>query len=155
MPVRIYDIAKKFGIESKVVLAKAKELGIAARVASSSLDKITAEFLEGHFTPAPPVAPPEHAPSPAPAEPILVVSPPPPLSPPAEEVPAVSGETLARAPVEVPDGPVEAPPAIELPVTEAPMVEAKAPVVEPPQPQAPRPPRVGDKVGFIQLPTKP
>ena len=47
MPVRIYDIAKKLGIESKEVLAKAKELGIAAaQVASSSLDKITAEYLE-------------------------------------------------------------------------------------------------------------
>ncbi len=47
MPVRIYDIAKKLGLESKDVIAKAKELGItAAKVPSSSLDKITAEFLE-------------------------------------------------------------------------------------------------------------
>ena len=47
MPVRIYDISKKLGLENKEVLAKAKELGIAAaRVASSSLDKITAEYLE-------------------------------------------------------------------------------------------------------------
>ena len=46
MPVRIYDLAKKLGIESKDVLIKAKELGIAAKVPSSSLDKITAEFLE-------------------------------------------------------------------------------------------------------------
>ena len=45
MPVRIYDIAKKLGIESKEVLAKAKELGIAAKVPSSSLDKITGEYL--------------------------------------------------------------------------------------------------------------
>ena len=46
MPVRIYDIAKKLGIESKDVLAKAKELGIPAKVPSSSLDKITGEYLE-------------------------------------------------------------------------------------------------------------
>ena len=47
MPVRIYDISKKLHLENKEVLAKAKELGIAAaRVASSSLDKITAEYLE-------------------------------------------------------------------------------------------------------------
>ncbi len=47
MPVRIYDLAKKLGIESKLVLAKAKALGmVAAKVPSSSLDKITAEFLE-------------------------------------------------------------------------------------------------------------
>ena len=45
MPVRIYDISKKLGLENKEVLAKAKELGIAAaRVASSTLDKITAEY---------------------------------------------------------------------------------------------------------------
>src|SRR5512137_744015 len=47
MPVRIYDISKKLHLESKQVLAKAKALGLtAARVASSSLDKITAEYLE-------------------------------------------------------------------------------------------------------------
>ena len=47
MPVRIYDIAKKLGITNKEVLARAKEIGIVnARVASSTLDKITAEYLE-------------------------------------------------------------------------------------------------------------
>src|SRR5260370_40466537 len=47
MAIRIYDIAKKFGLENKEVLAKAKELGIAAaRVPSSSLDRMTGEFLE-------------------------------------------------------------------------------------------------------------
>ncbi len=47
MPVRIYDLAKKLGIESKEVLAKAKALGMsAAKVPSSSLDKITAQFLK-------------------------------------------------------------------------------------------------------------
>ena len=47
MPVRIYDIAKNLGITSKDVLAKAKELKITnARVASSSIDKITAEYLQ-------------------------------------------------------------------------------------------------------------
>ena len=52
MPVRIYDIAKKLGIESKQVLTVAKELGIKeAKVPSSSLDKITAEFLEEKLGP--------------------------------------------------------------------------------------------------------
>src|SRR5437016_271376 len=47
MPVRIYDISKKLGLENKDIIAKAKALGItSARVASSNLDKITAEFLE-------------------------------------------------------------------------------------------------------------
>ena len=52
MPVRIYDLAKKLGLESKEVLAKAKELGISsAKVPSSSLDKITAEYLEEQLAP--------------------------------------------------------------------------------------------------------
>jgi len=46
MPVRIYDLARKLGIDSKDVLAEAKNLGIAAKVQTSLLDKITAEFLE-------------------------------------------------------------------------------------------------------------
>src|SRR5438046_4470086 len=82
MPVRIYDIAKKLGIESKEVLAKAKELGItAAKVPSSSLDKITAEYLEEQFG-----APKAAAPPPAVAEPIIVIkAPPQPVEVPEEE----------------------------------------------------------------------
>ena len=78
MPVRIYDISKKLGLENKEVLSKAKELGIAAaRVASSSLDKITAEYLEQQLLLAHPdlVAPPKPAPTPArPHEPIVLVT---------------------------------------------------------------------------------
>ena len=45
MAVRIYDLAKGFGVESTEVIAKAKELGMAqAEVPSSNLDKIAAEF---------------------------------------------------------------------------------------------------------------
>src|SRR5690349_16587052 len=71
MPVRIYDISKKLGLENKEVLAKAKELGIAAaRVASSSLDKITAEYLEQQLVIAypdrAPQAPATATPSPTP-----------------------------------------------------------------------------------------
>src|SRR5262245_12426215 len=77
MPVRIYDIAKKLGIESKEVLVKAKELGItAARVPSSSLDKITAEYLVeklGGVRPTPPPA----APPSVTEEKIVIVSEPP------------------------------------------------------------------------------
>lgn len=46
MPIRIYDIAKSLNIESRYVLAKARELGIAAaKVPSSQIDKITGEYL--------------------------------------------------------------------------------------------------------------
>lgn len=47
MPIRVYDIAKKLGLESRAILIVAKELGITgAMVPTSSLDKITGEFLE-------------------------------------------------------------------------------------------------------------
>jgi translation initiation factor IF-2 len=123
MPVRIYDISKKLGLQNKEIIAKAKALGIAAaRVPSSSLDKISAEYLEeqlcidhpelaGKLAPPPPPAP-----KAAPSEPIVVIKTPPP-EPPKPEV-------------------KEEPP----------------PVVEAPKPAGPK---IGEKVGFIQLPTRP
>src|SRR5438093_3946391 len=101
MPVRIYDIAKKFGIESKAVLAKAKELGIAAKVPSSSLDKITAEFLESHFVPA---TPPELPPPAAALEPVALIAP----AAFVEETPVVELKAPAQSTQEVstPAGPI-------------------------------------------------
>src|SRR5262245_54822332 len=111
MPVRIYDISKKLGLENKEVLAKAKELGIAAaRVASSSLDKITAEYLEQQLI----IAHPDRAPAvPAaapviqqPNEPIVVVMP-----PPAEETAQLESETATATALLEPEPPAtEAPP---------------------------------------------
>jgi len=50
MPVRIFDISKKLGLENKEILAQAKAMGIAAaKVPSSSLDRITADWLEGEL----------------------------------------------------------------------------------------------------------
>ena len=50
MPVRVYDLAKKLGIEANDVIDKAKDLGITqAKSPSSSLDKITAAFLESEL----------------------------------------------------------------------------------------------------------
>jgi hypothetical protein len=50
MPVRIYEIAKKLGLDSQVVLTKARALGIThAKAASSTLDKITGEWLENEL----------------------------------------------------------------------------------------------------------
>src|SRR6185295_12313172 len=120
MPVRIYDIAKKLGIESKEVLVKAKELGITtAKVPSSSLDKITAEYLETHLKPAIPAAP-EPAPTPPPApEPIRIVSAPP-------EAVTPSPEILGSPTAEV------APPTP--PVTEEAEAKTPPPPAEPPPP---------------------
>jgi translation initiation factor IF-2 len=178
MPVRIYDISKKLGLENKEVLSKAKELGIiAARVASSSLDKITAEYLEQQLVLAHPeraVQAPAQAAAPPPQakhEPILVVSAPPP--PPVEVEAAQKEEPLMGTatavleaeppPAETEVVPSEPPPppsvatAIAEPEPEEEPVAEAAPVAPPPPPPPPAPagPKVGDKVGFIQLPTKP
>ena len=130
MPVRIYDISKKLGLENKAILAKAKSLGIAAaKVPSSSLDKISAEYLEEQLCLDHPelaaklAPPPPPAPKAAPSEPIVVIKTPPP-EPPKPEV-------------------KEEPP---------PVIEAPKP---PPPPPKPVGPKIGDKVGFIQLPHKP
>lgn len=161
MPVRIYEIAKKLGIESKEVLSKAKELGIAtAKVPSSSLDKITAEYLEEHLKPAAP-APVEPPPPPPAPEPILIVSAPPEPAEPVVEPPAPSpapvvGEPegqVAPAAEAMPDST----PAVETPVeaVASPIPEPPAPPAPPPAPAVPPPPRVGELVGRIQLPSRP
>jgi translation initiation factor IF-2 len=139
MPVRIYDISKKLGLENKVILAKAKAMGIAAaKVPSSSLDKITAEDLENHLIEdhpelaakfaSPPVL---EAPKPPPVEEKVVFITAPPPEPPKPEV-------------------IEEPAKVELAVP--PVVEAPKP---PPPPAKPAGPKIGEKVGFIQLPTRP
>ena len=151
MPVRIYDIAKKLGIESKQVLAIAKELGIKeAKVPSSSLDKITAEFLEeklGPLKPAEPVAPV------APEAPIVIIkAPEPEPPPPVAEAAATFAETIAPAaePVAETKAAVGHAPALptapHAPAPAAPVVPAApAPPAEPPKPTT------GQLVGRVDL----
>ena len=164
MPVRIYDIAKKLGIESKEVLTKAKELGIAAaKVPSSSLDKITAEFLEEQLGGVKVV----EAPAPPPAQPVIVVGEPPAAAPPPGEIPgpavilesSAPTETITHSPADHP-----APPVIEVsevsasPVVPAgPEAVAPAPVppAKPPEPPVPSVPKVGEKIGSVLLPQRP
>ena len=46
MPVRIYDISKKLGLENKEVLSKAKQLGlVAARVGKLVLDWLSSRWV--------------------------------------------------------------------------------------------------------------
>jgi translation initiation factor IF-2 len=169
MPVRIYDISKKLGVDNKVVLAKAKELGFtAARVASSSLDKITAEYLEQQIVlehpellAPPPPPPPPPAPPPPVEQAIAAPAAPPPaeaqtIHPPdaataATPAPAVPA---AEAPASPAPTPPVAPPSV---ISEPPAETEPAPVIEvPPSPPPPPPkPKVGDKVGFIQLRPRP
>src|SRR6185436_17533827 len=132
MPVRIYDIAKKLGIENKEVLTKAKELGIAtARVPSSSLDKITAEYLESHLKPAARVAA-EPTAAPLPPEPIvLVTAPPPEVSPPS--APEVSIAPPAETETETEPEPT---PVLELAAAETtPVVAEASPTAQSPGPE--------------------
>jgi translation initiation factor IF-2 len=183
MPVRIYEIAKQLGIESKAVLAKAKDLGIAAaKVPSSSLDKITAEYLleqMGGKSDAPEVAP-----APAPVHEIKVISEPPPSEEPLpapaeadipavpEEKPATTAENEPQASVSATSEPEESaePPEASSPessTSDAPVVETpqgEAEVTGSPEPAevpevkakpAPSEPGLGEKVGFIKLPTRP
>jgi translation initiation factor IF-2 len=173
MPVRIYDIAKKFGLESKEILVKAKALGItAAKVPSSSLDKISAEWLEGEMLKdRPDIAAKlnspvvEEKPRVAPVEDKIVLITAPPVPPPA---PAQEPPPVIEPKVEILPAPVVEP--IQT-TTTAPVVVAEAPkpLVPPPAPKpvvpvappapiippAPPKPQMGDKVGFIQLAPRP
>src|ERR1041384_4327176 len=114
MPVRIYDISKKLGLENKDIISKAKALGItAAKVASSSLDKITAEFLEEEILKDhPDIAARLHAPkteapqAPVVEEKIAVITAPPPPHP--VEVVPEPAPVMANGTAETESAPVEA-----------------------------------------------
>ena len=164
MPVRIYEIAKKLNLESKFVLNKAKELGIAAaKVPSSTLDKITAEFLEEQLAPlAKPVEPPKpvevvpvtiiHAPPPPPepvpvvvppAEPVVArevsaVTPPPEAASPEPEAPVRPDETQVAPEIAEPIA-AAAPPEQPAPSPEKPvnLVSQEPEAVAPPAPETP------------------
>jgi translation initiation factor IF-2 len=169
MPVRIYDISKKLGLVNKQVLAKAKELGLtAARVASSSLDKITAEYLEQEIIKEHPelVAPPPPPPRPSPPADQTPLAPA--ASPPAEialvrEPETTSTGAPASAEAAAPTAQAPAPlgekatPDSATVISEVPSQLRPEPVPELPLPPPPPPPgpKVGDKVGFIQLRPRP
>ena len=207
MPVRIYDIAKKYGLENKEILTKAKSLGItAAKVPSSAMDKISAEYLEvellkdrpdlaGKFSGAPVEEKPKAVPV---EEKIVIISAPPPPVIPEEPVqpppapapamaPSISPVTEARPSqplvfaavtaetVELPTAPAvaassvsetplekkESVESISVPASVSTSMPALKPVTSPsvapytpPAPPAPYVPKLGEKVGFIQLPVR-
>jgi translation initiation factor IF-2 len=125
MPVRIYDLAKKLGLESKEVLAKAKELGISsAKVPSSSLDKITAEYLEEQLAPRAVIKPAE---APAPAAPEAQAAPP-------ATAPAAPTEVIHAAPAApAPEATAQPEPAA---ITAAKQEPEQAAPIQPPVPEA-------------------
>jgi len=155
MPVRIYEIAKKLGLENKAVLAKAKTLDIAnAKVASSSLDKITAEYLEqqillDHPELAQPAPPPEPPPAPVVVEPIVVVTAPEP-----EPEPAPAAEPASDSPEATEPSAVEAVAESSSPSPEAdtPEVVESEPEPEEEEEEAESTtPVIGQKIGFIDI----
>ena len=176
MPVRIYDIAKELGIESKEVLVQAKALGItAAKVPSSSLDKITAQFLKDSLAafakpPAPTATaateapafvapPPKEEPAPAPA-PLIIIAPlPPPSEPAPPEIisePIADDEPPTSAPAEVGapvahTAPVAAMHGHSVAEKPAPKPAAIQPVQPPSPPPAPPKPGIGSLVGRVNL----
>lgn len=163
MPVRIYEISKKLGLENKEILAAAKALGIAAaKVPSSSLDKITAEYLEEEILKSHPevaaklkpeaAAAPEPKPAPVEQKIEIIKAPEPPPAPAVVEAPPpVVEPVVAEVPVPPPVEPV-LPAALPL----EPVLAAPAPApIEPPKPVEPPKPQVGEKVGFIQLTPRP
>jgi translation initiation factor IF-2 len=140
MPVRIYDISKKLGLENKQILEKAKALGIAAaKVPSSSLDKISAEWLEEELIKTFPEAAARLAPKPAPEPP--------------KPAPVEEKIVLITAPPEPKPEIKEAPAAIEAKIENG--ESTLPPVFDPPVPAKPAGPKVGEKVGFIQLSPRP
>src|SRR5450631_1362717 len=117
MPRRIYDISKKLGLDNKVIIAKARSLNITtAKVASSSIDNISADYLEeelikDHPEVAAKLAPKpvEEKPKPAPVEEkiVLITAPPPEPEPEAKPEPAVETKVEVVEPAPMPA--IEAP----------------------------------------------
>jgi len=158
MPRRIYDISKKLGLDNKVIIAKARSLNITtAKVASSSIDNISADYLEEELIKDhPEVAarlapkPVEEKPKPVVEEKIQIIHAPEPPPEPVAEIqpePVIEPQTVAEA----------APaPVAEIPQPAKPVVPPPAPKpVVPIAPPAPPKPQMGEKVGFIQLAPRP
>src|SRR5258708_37056342 len=131
MPVRIYDISKKLGLENKQILEKAKSMGIAAaKVPSSSLDKISAEWLEEELIKTFPEAAARLAPKPAPEPP--------------KPAPVEEKIVLLTAPPPEPKPEIIPEPAIVETPTEAESASSEPTVEAPRIPAAPPGPKLGD-----------
>ncbi|MFD7337747.1 translation initiation factor IF-2 [Streptomyces violascens] len=158
--VRVYELAKEFGVESKVVMAKLQELGEFVRSASSTIEapvvrKLT-DALQGPGgnagkSAAKPGAPRKAAPAkpaaPSPAAAARPAAPKPgaPAPKPAPAAPAAPVAPVSSTPSQAPaaSGPRPGPkpaPAKPAPVTPVPAAEFSAPApAQPAAPQAPRP----------------
>ncbi len=121
MRVRIYDLAREMGVESKEIIARLAGMGVAAKSASSTIDEETAARVKG--APVKPKAPPE-AKKTAAVKPQAARTAKPPAAPPAKPPAAPAAK------------PPAAPAAKARPSAPAPAAE-KPPAAVPPQPQPP------------------
>ncbi|MEU4035716.1 translation initiation factor IF-2 [Streptomyces collinus] len=155
--VRVYELAKEFGVESKVVMAKLQELGEFVRSASSTIEapvvrKLTDAFQGGSGKSAGKPAPRKAAPKPAapapaqaarPAAPKPAAPKPPTAPAPAAQQPAASSAPSAPAPAQGPR-PVPGPKPAPRPAPAAPEFTAPpAPAAQAPQAPAAQGPRPG------------
>ncbi|WP_338906263.1 translation initiation factor IF-2 [Streptomyces nigra] len=114
--VRVYELAKEFGVESKVVMAKLQELGEFVRSASSTIEapvvrKLTDALQQGNGggKPAPArKAAPAKPGAPSPTQAARPAAPRPPAPKPAAEKPAASAAPASSGPRPTP-GPKPAP----------------------------------------------
>ncbi|MFF7392743.1 translation initiation factor IF-2 [Streptomyces scabiei] len=152
--VRVYELAKEFGVESKVVMAKLQELGEFVRSASSTIEapvvrKLTDALQQGSGggKPAPRKAAPARPAAPSPAQAARPAAPrpgPAAPKPPAAERPAAPAPGPRPTPGPKPPTPKPAPasPAPSVPEFQAPPSAPAAPSPRPgarPGPAAQRP----------------
>ncbi|MFI9154651.1 translation initiation factor IF-2 [Streptomyces sp. NPDC053367] len=152
--VRVYELAKEFGVESKVVMAKLQELGEFVRSASSTIEapvvrKLTDAFQGGGSgKSAKPAAPrkaaPKPAPAPSPAQAARPAAPRPAAPRPAAQAPAAPAAPAASAPATPGPRPTPGPKPAPRPAPAAPEFtappSAPAPAAQAPAAdQAPRP----------------
>ncbi|MEU4190163.1 translation initiation factor IF-2 [Streptomyces griseoluteus] len=153
--VRVYELAKEFGVESKVVMAKLQELGEFVRSASSTIEapvvrKLTDAFQGGGNgksagKPAPRKATPKPG-APSPAQSARPAAPKPGAPKPAAQQPVAPAASSAPAPAAPGPRPVPGPKPAPRPAPAAPEFTAppaaqapQAPAAQGPATQAPRP----------------
>ncbi|WP_460070107.1 translation initiation factor IF-2 [Streptomyces sp. YKOK-I1] len=142
--VRVYELAKEFGVESKVVMAKLQELGEFVRSASSTIEAPVVRKLTDAFQGGGKPAPRKAAPKPGAPSPVQSARPaaprpaaPRPAAPQAPTTPAAPAASSAPAPATPGPRPVPGPKPAPRPAPAAP--EFTAPPSAPAAPQAPRP----------------
>ncbi|MEU1710590.1 translation initiation factor IF-2 [Streptomyces sp. NPDC005706] len=150
--VRVYELAKEFGVESKVVMAKLQELGEFVRSASSTIEapvvrKLTDAFQGGGSGKSGKPAPRKAAPRPAAPSPAQAARPAAPKpgapKPPAAPQPAAPSAPAASTPAPGPR-PVPGPKPAPRPAPAAPEFTAPpAPPAQTPQAPAAQGPRPG------------